>query len=719
MRLGVPDQPSSPPRKPSASNLRGSSQLLESHAESESYFLSRRDNMQRPSSRSVGGRARESTYGVQSLEDTLQLLGEESQCQPALDNYTCAPEDDSDLPHPVLRRMSTVKPASSVDPGSSDRAFGHGRSAEVAPSLPLTPLLVGSPAVGSISGSPKSTSTRSLRRSDEISFLDGASSRAVESSDEEHPHGSSEPQFHAPQLVMPSIKMPSRRPFTERGKSLGRLKVMIAGSPNSGKTSLLRSIVQKCEDIVHADPLPQNTVRPGNSPKMSQRDGTKLRRVRAYPSVVEVCASTKPYPTWWSDLEDSRVLRRRKSLGDVVLERNLCFVDTVNPCSDRTEQTSLEIQYMVQQFHRATAAINSTNADLQGLLSGNGGSQVDAILYLICEDTITADIQCIKRLSSFSNVIPLIAKADTLSSTRIHSLKASFLEKAQEHGIRSFFGDSWSDTDVTSAPFAPFSVSSVTTNDDEMMDASVLMSPDYMQPLAPSELGFLLDKMFDQDNFAWFRHSAAKKLIQSHNLRKRDPEQRAPTLVSSESDCAISQFTSPFASISHSQVLDSRQSLGLSEYALARVADHTRREENLAQVQLAKWATDLQRSLQNERRQYEHLARTERAAWLTKRLDECVADGTLIPLGQVSAYEKETGVLTVQGHDGRRLQYRMGDMSSHDPLGLIQWNQDMKRRGWIILQILGGVGFVGGLALWLARTFGISSQDLSTWVPLH
>jgi Tfp pilus assembly protein FimT len=33
----------------------------------------------------------------------------------------------------------------------------------------------------------------------------------------------------APQLVMPSIKMPSRRPFTTTGKSLGRLKLLIAG----------------------------------------------------------------------------------------------------------------------------------------------------------------------------------------------------------------------------------------------------------------------------------------------------------------------------------------------------------------------------------------------------------------------------------------------------------------------------------------------------------
>jgi hypothetical protein len=44
--------------------------------------------------------------------------------------------------------------------------------------------------------------------------------------------------------------------------------------------------------------------------------------------VTEVYASTRAYPAWWSDLEESRILRRRKSMGDSVLERNLCFVDT-------------------------------------------------------------------------------------------------------------------------------------------------------------------------------------------------------------------------------------------------------------------------------------------------------------------------------------------------------------------------------------------------------
>lgn len=44
--------------------------------------------------------------------------------------------------------------------------------------------------------------------------------------------------------------------------------------------------------------------------------------------ITEIYASTKPYPEWWSDLDDFRVLARRKSLGDTVLDRNICFVDT-------------------------------------------------------------------------------------------------------------------------------------------------------------------------------------------------------------------------------------------------------------------------------------------------------------------------------------------------------------------------------------------------------
>lgn len=100
-------------------------------------------------------------------------------------------------------------------------------------------------------------------------------------------------------------------------------------------------------------------------------------------TTTEIYASTKPYPSWWSDLEDSRVLRRRKSIGEIVLERNLCFVDTPATSLSRAGQTDSIVQYMRQQLQRATAAVTGSGVDFQNLLAGNGGTQVDAILYLI------------------------------------------------------------------------------------------------------------------------------------------------------------------------------------------------------------------------------------------------------------------------------------------------------------------------------------------------
>jgi hypothetical protein len=96
-----------------------------------------------------------------------------------------------------------------------------------------------------------------------------------------------------------------------------------------GKTSLIKAIVQSCEDIVHVDPLTTATMaiperRKGS--KSKSRGG--IRESLTTTEITEIYASTKAYPSWWSDLEESRVLRRRKSMGDSILERNLCFVDT-------------------------------------------------------------------------------------------------------------------------------------------------------------------------------------------------------------------------------------------------------------------------------------------------------------------------------------------------------------------------------------------------------
>lgn len=132
--------------------------------------------------------------------------------------------------------------------------------------------------------------------------------------------------------------------------------------------------MQLCEDIVHVDPLTP-IILPSNAASTA-RTKKKVKQERS--TTTEVYASTKPYPSWWSDLEDSKILRRRKSMGDAVLERNVCFVDvSTSQCPEAI------VDYMRQQLHSGIVSSSSVSGDFVGLLSGRGGAQVDVILYLL------------------------------------------------------------------------------------------------------------------------------------------------------------------------------------------------------------------------------------------------------------------------------------------------------------------------------------------------
>lgn len=319
-------------------------------------------------------------------------------------------------------------------------------------------------------------------------------------------------------------------------------------------------------------------------------------------------------------------------------------------------------------------------------------------------------MECIRKLSELSNVIPIISKSDTLSPTQITTLKLHFHDQAREAGIKPFlFGASCLNEDgLDSQP--PYAVSSEKGPDTETMDASTLMSPDYVQPLIPSELNTLVNKIFDRDNLAWLRHSAAKKLLQQRSgLSSLPPSIPLASAQPPPTACGSGSLSSSWHAVSGSLSTSSPPS-----YAMARIADYTRNEERMAQVRLAQWATDLQRSLQNERDHYAELARGERAIWLTERLGECVVDGSLVPLTQTPGFcgfhgpEKRQSGFQVPSH----AVYRCG-ISSHDPLGLVGWIDDLGRRSWVLVQIVGSVGVVGGLALWLARTWGLPARNLT------
>ena len=190
-----------------------------------------------------------SMFGVRSLEEEK----EEEEGEPSRPHSAPASDARRGSPSPG-RKRPTVTPVEPGAPADATPADSVGRPSPPAPPLgtspprallrrhphsdllsqPLTPLSFASPLLGSSApSSPKSLSARSLRPSSEDGSLGDRASQAVASSDEDDDEGGPAPDrasaMPAPQLIMPSIMMPSRRPFTENGKRLGRLKVLLAG----------------------------------------------------------------------------------------------------------------------------------------------------------------------------------------------------------------------------------------------------------------------------------------------------------------------------------------------------------------------------------------------------------------------------------------------------------------------------------------------------------
>ncbi|KAF2501321.1 hypothetical protein BU16DRAFT_599230 [Lophium mytilinum] len=775
-----------------------------------SFFLRSEEDMEKSLAESTStvatSKQKDSTYGVQSLADALESAfgdttsneknankadssGRNADKQGARPRTpsrgplnTDARQDDTSPRHVLARRQHLAQASHQAIPPS------------------VSPSNLDSPAPESlIPGTPRSVSLKSFRLSDEESGADEAASQAIVSSedDDEDTHLGNAGSF--PQLVMPSIQMPSRRPFTEKGKSMGRLKVLIAGEA-VGKTALIRSIVQSCEDIVHVDPLsPTHAESPPPTSESRKRRSVSTGTTR----ITEVQASTRAYPSWWSENEESRALRRRKSMGDTVLERNLCFIDTpgYGKNGSDTENMDLVIEY-VESLYRQNVSIGAmSDGDLLGLMSGNGGLHVDVIFYLISpKEDMSTDVNYIQRLSMLTNVIPLISKADTLTSAQVMGLKNTLLARLQVTSIKPFlFGKTIQESFLAvqarsvlshetsaerdagkkagppqipghlSLPIPPYAISSTPGPDTETMDASLLMSPDYIQPLLPSELAVLVTQVFNPDTISWLRHSAAKKFLawrsrtnfpgdslvmhgypQQRGMNSlglntggfggsslQDPFSRLTTAPPSSTSSIFSAVSpsgvlvphphSPFylshansnsnlqspypassPSLSHSTLPDLE---GAADFSLTRFNDHTQREERFAQVRLAKWANDLQRSLRNERERFEELQRNERAKWLLERVSEEVRGGGIVSsppptladwaVVRHGSEKRISGPGARYGHQGR--------VDTRDPLGLCDFTDEVRRTGTVILKILGGMGMLGAVAVAVVKACGIDT----------
>jgi hypothetical protein len=133
-------------------------------------------------------------------------------------------------PRDGSRRRSTIRPRS-IEQLRPDTIRNN--AVLTTPSTGLSTPINPSSQEPSLPSSPKSSSSRSFAKSDDELTQDGSSSQAIESGDEDSADNMSPTmsmQDSAPQLIMPSIRMPSRRPFTENGKQLGKFKILVTGS---------------------------------------------------------------------------------------------------------------------------------------------------------------------------------------------------------------------------------------------------------------------------------------------------------------------------------------------------------------------------------------------------------------------------------------------------------------------------------------------------------
>lgn len=181
-------------------------------------------------------RQRDSTYGVQSLADTLEAAfgAESTTAGKKADKRNNAGSHAKHTARSGSHSSSADSAKSSESPVALPLRKLKRKLSSRTTSSPLTPLNVEAPSplpTSALPSTPTSVSLHSLKLSDEGSVTDETGSQVITSSGEEEDDVETQQgaSMSFPQLVMPSIQMPTRRPFTTKGKNMGKLKVLVAG----------------------------------------------------------------------------------------------------------------------------------------------------------------------------------------------------------------------------------------------------------------------------------------------------------------------------------------------------------------------------------------------------------------------------------------------------------------------------------------------------------
>ncbi|UNI19687.1 hypothetical protein JDV02_005858 [Purpureocillium takamizusanense] len=540
-------------------------------------------------------------------------------------------------------RSYACKRSRSSSISASDRSARRNR--QTSPSLssemdhglsrPMTPVLTGVLGPGSAMSVPSSPAiSSSVSVSEDPHSMSGSFSELSPRASPRRGPVTGNLGNPGPQLVMPSLTVPRRRPFSEAGKSLGKLKVLVTGRSGIGKTSLISAMAQSCAHIVHMDYL--------------------SRPVAG--DVAEIHASTRPHPWWRSDMDPATYTRRRRmsSATEEILDRNLCFVDC--PGSGNTaKDTRPDLTYVESRLARLCNK-PIEDADLCTLLSNGSEPIVDVVLYLLpCSGPDTVDLDTITALQAMTNVIPLLARADQLSSDDVAVSKDKIGQALGELHASCF---SFASPESVGESTHLFAVSSATHSDPEMVDASILMSSDYLQPLVDTELTQLVGLVFSPEGSSWLRHSAALKAVSwRRQQRHRNSLQSALTCRRLSSDAALVRY-------------------GTANFEMER--------QYWGRIELSSWAEGLRQSLAAERLGQSHQLLGQELSRREMPLSKSQRKG--------------------RSSKSRRLAAEEPVNPNHqDPLGLLELMGQIKHGGGATLEFLSSLGVVGCIAAWFIR----------------
>lgn len=291
-----------------------------------------------------------------------------------------------------------------------------------------------------------------------------------------------------------------------------------------------------------------------------------------------------------------------------------------------------------------------------------------------------SDIDFIREVQGKTNVVLLLARSDELHVEDIDNCKERIKQQVADHGLDcfSFPGNG---ADHAEAEVDVFAVSSLTKPDYDVIDASVLMDSAYVQPLVPTELATLMERVCSEEGSTWLRQSAATKCISWRRDHSNDYAHFAAHTALTFRDpakCALSPV------------------LTMNPFAASRYWHR---------VELSDWADGLRRSLESAR-----MDEMSRQAEEVKFLRQW----------------QSRGLVRRRRHGSERSNSRHStpNLVHQDPLGVLHMAGVLRRNGRLALELVSIPSLLSCFAAILAEpepTVAWSMKslvvDVTWWLP--